>query len=65
MLVNSADIFRDELNPSERIIWSGQPQQGLLLEQLMLSCYHSAFYGVVLYFLDCSVPYLMVPHSFF
>lgn len=28
---NTADVFRDELNPGERIYWSGQPQQGLLL----------------------------------
>jgi hypothetical protein len=31
MLENLLDKFRDELNPGERIIWSGQPQQGLLL----------------------------------
>lgn len=27
----SADKFRDELNSGERMIWSGQPQQGLML----------------------------------
>ncbi|HUH96284.1 MAG TPA: hypothetical protein VLZ89_02935 [Anaerolineales bacterium] len=26
-----SDQFGDELNPGERIIWSGQPQQGLVL----------------------------------
>jgi len=31
MLVNQADKFRDELNPGEKIIWSGQPRQGLIL----------------------------------
>ena len=31
MLENPSDQFRDELNPGERIIWSGQPQQGLML----------------------------------
>jgi hypothetical protein len=31
MLENPFDKFRDELNPGERIIWSGQPQQGLML----------------------------------
>ena len=31
MLENPSDKFRDELNPGERIIWSGQPQQGLML----------------------------------
>ncbi len=31
MLGYSSDKFRDELNPGERIIWSGQPQQGLML----------------------------------
>lgn len=31
MPVNPADKFRDELNPGEKIIWSGQPQQGLRL----------------------------------
>jgi hypothetical protein len=31
MIENTADIFRDELDPGERIIWSGQPQQGFLL----------------------------------
>ena len=31
MLGNLFDKFRDELNPDERIIWSGQPQQGLIL----------------------------------
>jgi hypothetical protein len=31
MLENTSDRFRDELNPGERIIWSGQPQQGLML----------------------------------
>jgi hypothetical protein len=31
MLENPSDKFRDELNPGERIIWSGQPQQGLIL----------------------------------
>ena len=31
MLENPADKFRDELNPGEKIIWSGQPQQGLIL----------------------------------
>jgi hypothetical protein len=31
MLENTADKFRDELNPGERILWSGQPQQGLML----------------------------------
>jgi len=31
MLENPLDKFRNELNPRERIIWSGQPQQGLKL----------------------------------
>ena len=31
MLENMADKFRDELDPGERIIWSGRPQQGLIL----------------------------------
>jgi hypothetical protein len=31
MLENLSDKFRDELNPGERIIWSGQPQQGFIL----------------------------------
>lgn len=31
MQENPSDKFRDELNPGERIIWSGQPQQGLML----------------------------------
>lgn len=31
MLENTADKFRNELNPGERIIWSGQPQQGFML----------------------------------
>jgi hypothetical protein len=31
MLNGTSNIFRDELNPDERIIWSGQPRQGLLL----------------------------------
>jgi len=31
MLENTADKFRDELNPGERLLWSGQPQQGLML----------------------------------
>src|SRR5512138_2866385 len=31
MIENIADKFYDELNPGERIIWSGQPQQGLTL----------------------------------
>lgn len=31
MIENIADKFREELNPGERIIWSGQPQQGLML----------------------------------
>jgi hypothetical protein len=31
MLENPLNLFRDELNPGERIIWNGQPQQGLLL----------------------------------
>ena len=31
MLVSTADRFRDELNPGERIIWTGQPQQGIVL----------------------------------
>jgi hypothetical protein len=30
MIENTVDIFRDELNPGERIIWTGQPQQGFL-----------------------------------
>ncbi len=34
MFINSIDKFRDELNPAERIIWSGQPQQGLLLRPI-------------------------------
>jgi len=32
MLENPSDKFRDELNPGEKIIWSGQPQQGLTLQ---------------------------------
>ena len=28
---NPTDKFRNELNPGERIIWSGQPQQGFIL----------------------------------
>ena len=28
---NITNIFRDELNPYERIVWQGQPQQGFLL----------------------------------
>jgi hypothetical protein len=28
---NTTDKFRDELNPGERIIWSGRPQQGLMV----------------------------------
>lgn len=31
MLDNPVDIFREELNPGERLIWTGQPQQGFLL----------------------------------
>lgn len=31
MFDNLSDKFRDELNPGEKIIWSGQPQQGLIL----------------------------------
>jgi hypothetical protein len=31
MFENLSDKFRDELNPGERIIWNGQPQQGLML----------------------------------
>ncbi len=31
MLENLSDKFGDELNPGERIVWSGQPQQGLVL----------------------------------
>jgi len=31
MIENIADKFSDELNPGERIIWSGQPQQGFIL----------------------------------
>jgi hypothetical protein len=31
MFENPSDKFRDELNPGERIIWSGQPRQGLML----------------------------------
>ena len=31
MFENPSDKFRDELNPGERIIWSGQPQQGVIL----------------------------------
>jgi len=31
MFENLLDKFRGELNPGERIVWSGQPQQGLLL----------------------------------
>jgi hypothetical protein len=30
MFDNPSDKFRDELNPDERIIWSGQPQQGVI-----------------------------------
>jgi hypothetical protein len=28
---NIPDLFRDELNPGERLIWTGRPQQGLIL----------------------------------
>jgi hypothetical protein len=31
MLADTSNMIRDELNPGERIIWSGQPQQGFLL----------------------------------
>jgi len=31
MLETPFDVFRDELNPGERMIWNGQPQQGFLL----------------------------------
>lgn len=31
MLDDTAAIFRDELNPGERIIWTGRPSQGLIL----------------------------------
>lgn len=31
MLENPLNKFHDELNPGERIIWNGQPQQGLRL----------------------------------
>lgn len=31
MLEIPSNNLRDELNPGERIIWSGQPQQGLML----------------------------------
>ena len=34
MLELTSDKFRDELNPGERIIWSGQPQQGFILRPM-------------------------------
>jgi hypothetical protein len=30
MNLNANGIFSDELNPVEKMIWTGQPQQGLL-----------------------------------
>jgi hypothetical protein len=31
MLSDTSAKFRDELNPGEKLIWSGQPKQGFLL----------------------------------
>ena len=31
MLENTSLVFNDELNPNERIIWTGRPRQGFLL----------------------------------
>lgn len=31
MLENIADKFQGELNPGERLVWTGQPQQGFVL----------------------------------
>jgi hypothetical protein len=31
MLNDLSQIFRDELHPGERLLWSGQPRQGLVL----------------------------------
>jgi hypothetical protein len=31
MSENIADVFRDELNPGEKILWCDQPRQGLML----------------------------------
>jgi hypothetical protein len=32
MLAETSTKFHDELNPGERIVWSGQPKQGFLLK---------------------------------
>ena len=31
MFTSTTEQFRDEINPGERIIWSGQPRQGFML----------------------------------
>ncbi|MGH2524784.1 MAG: hypothetical protein ACRDH2_19935, partial [Anaerolineales bacterium] len=31
MLLDISSIFRDELGAGERILWSGQPKQGIML----------------------------------
>ncbi len=64
MLNNSSDKFHDELNPGERMIWSGQPQKGLMLrpsDALMIP--FSLFWGGFAIFWEFSV--LSASGSFF
>jgi len=65
MLGNILDIFHSEINPGERIIWSGQPHQGFILRRedtLMIPI--SLLYGVFVIFWEYSALTMGAPFFF-
>lgn len=75
MLENTSEKFIDELIPGEKLIWSGRPQQGLVLRSsdilmipysllmggfMFLWVFSSVFYGGPFHIMLWDIPFILI-----